>query len=105
MHDRSRRSFATLREFYDYYLGEHSNPICRRLHFCGTSLAIAGAVAAALSAVWWLLAAGFALAYGCAWVGHFFFERNSPATFRYPVRSLACDFLMFRDMLLGRIAF
>jgi hypothetical protein len=66
MHARTHKSFANLREFYEYYLGEHGNRTC-------------------------------------AWVGHFFFERNAPATFRHPLRSLACDFLMFRDMLAGRI--
>ncbi|HZF14904.1 MAG TPA: DUF962 domain-containing protein [Steroidobacteraceae bacterium] len=101
---RTRKSFANLREFYAFYLGEHGNRTCRRLHFCGTALAIAGAAGAAIAGRWWPIAAGILCAYALAWVGHFFFERNSPATFRYPLRSLACDFLLFRDMLTGRIA-
>ncbi|MFL6648858.1 MAG: Mpo1-like protein, partial [Sulfurifustaceae bacterium] len=53
---------------------------------------------------WLLLVLPFA-GYGFAWVGHFGFEKNKPATFEYPFYSLACDFVMFRDMLIGRIKF
>jgi hypothetical protein len=105
MHARTHKPFANLGEFYGYYLGEHNNRICRRLHFCGTSCALLAALGFAIYGRWWLLPAGVVLAYGCAWIGHFFFEHNRPATFRHPLRSLACDFLMYRDMLTGRIAF
>ncbi|MFV3406190.1 MULTISPECIES: Mpo1-like protein [Pseudomonas] len=95
------RSFA---EFYPYYLGEHNNPTCRRLHFVGTSLAIA-LLAYTLGSGNWLLLLVVPLAgYGFAWVGHFFFEKNRPATFSHPWYSLIGDFAMFRDILLGRIA-
>ena len=103
MHARTHRSFANLHEFYGYYLGEHRDRTCRRLHLCGTTLAVLCAAGSAISGRWPLLLAGVLLGYGLAWIGHFFFERNSPATFRHPLRSLACDFLMFRDMLTGRI--
>ncbi|EKT4481536.1 DUF962 domain-containing protein [Pseudomonas putida] len=94
------RSFA---EFYPYYLGEHSNPTCRRLHFVGTSLVIALLAYTIGSGKWLLLLAVPLLGYGFAWVGHFFFEKNRPATFTYPLYSLAGDFVMFRDILLGKI--
>ncbi|MGH8240668.1 MAG: Mpo1-like protein, partial [Steroidobacteraceae bacterium] len=71
-------------------------------HFIGTSLVIGCLAAGALVSPWWLLAAPFA-GYGFAWVGHFFFERNSPATFRHPLYSLRGDFVMLRDVVTGRL--
>lgn len=94
------RSFA---EFYPYYLGEHSNPTCRRLHFVGTSLVIALLAYTIGSGKWLLLLALPVFGYGFAWVGHFFFEKNRPATFTHPLYSLIGDFAMFRDILLGKI--
>ncbi|MFB4394300.1 MULTISPECIES: Mpo1-like protein [unclassified Pseudomonas] len=95
------RSFA---EFYPYYLGEHANPTCRRLHFVGTALVIALLAYTIASGKWLLLLAVPLAGYGFAWVGHFFFERNRPATFTHPLYSLIGDFAMFRDVLLGRIS-
>lgn len=95
------RSFA---EFYPYYLGEHSNPTCRRLHFVGTSLVIALLAYAIGSGKWLLLLALPVFGYGFAWVGHFFFEKNRPATFTHPLYSLIGDFVMFRDILVGKIS-
>ncbi|MFJ4346656.1 Mpo1-like protein [Pseudomonas sp. NPDC089401] len=95
------RSFA---EFYPYYLGEHNNPTCRRLHFVGTSLVIALLAYTIGSGKWLLLLAVPLCGYGFAWVGHFFFEKNRPATFSHPWYSLVGDFAMFRDILLGRIS-
>ena len=96
------RSFA---EFYPFYLSEHRNRTCRRLHFVGSALVLA-VVAAAIATrdPVWLLAAPVA-GYGFAWVGHFAFEKNRPATFQYPLYSLMGDWVMFRDMLRGRIPF
>ena len=53
---------------------------------------------------WWLLAALFC-GYGFAWVGHFFFEKNRPATFKHPFYSFAGDWVMFKDILTGKIRF
>jgi hypothetical protein len=97
------RRFASFRDFYPYYLGEHRDPRCRRLHFTGTSLVIVTVLAAVLTRnVMWLVAVPLA-GYGFAWLGHALFERNRPATFRHPFYSLLGDFAMFRDMLIGRI--
>jgi hypothetical protein len=97
--------FSSFREFYPYYLGEHRNRTCRRLHFVGSCVALAFV---AMSVVdrnpWWLLAALLA-GYGFAWAGHYFFEKNRPATFRHPLYSFAGDWAMFRDILAGRIRF
>jgi hypothetical protein len=94
--------FASFREFYPYYLQQHSNRTSRRLHVAGTLLALAVAIGAIASAHWeWLLLAPF-LGYLPAWLGHLLFERNSPATFRYPLYSLRGDFVMLAEVLSGR---
>ena len=97
------RRFASFREFYPFYLSEHANRTSRRLHFigsCGVLVVVATAIASANA--WWLLAA-LVCGYGFAWVGHFFFEKNRPATFRHPFYSFAGDWVMFVDILRGRV--
>jgi len=95
--------FAKFADFYPFYLSEHSNRTNRRLHFLGASLAVA-AILHSLSTLdfWWLLA-GVVAGYGCAWIGHFFFEKNRPATFTYPLYSFMGDWVMWKDILTGRI--
>lgn len=95
--------YTTFREFYPFYLGEHQHPTCRRLHFAGSLVALGFIGAAiALREPWWLLAA-LVSGYAFAWVGHFFFEKNRPATFQYPLYSFVGDWVMFKDILTGRI--
>ncbi len=98
----SYRSFA---EFYPYYLSEHRNQTCRRLHFVGTGLALLLLLLAFVTSTWSLLLAVPLVGYGFAWVGHAVFERNRPATFRHPVYGLMGDLAMFGDILRGRIQF
>lgn len=86
-------------------LSEHSNPTCRRLHVVGTSLAVLLAAAALVTWQPKLLLAVPVAGYGCAWVGHFAFEKNRPATFKYPCWSLRGDFVMCFEVLTGRRAF
>lgn len=95
--------FASFAEFYPFYLAEHANRTSRRLHVTGTLLALLAAAAAVLAASWKLALLAVASGYAFAWVGHFFFERNRPATFRWPLWSLRGDFTMLRDVLAGRI--
>jgi hypothetical protein len=89
-------------EFWPYYVSQHGDPRSRALHFVGTGLAI-GCVA--LSPVQpWLLAAAPVLGYGCAWIGHFAFERNRPASWhsaRHFAWSFRGDMRMFGLMLRG----
>lgn len=98
--------FQTFSSFYPFYLGEHANPVCRRLHFVGSMLIILliVAVAAGLLRPLWLLGIPL-IGYGFAWVGHFVFEKNRPATFKHPLYSLAGDWVMFKDILIGKIPF
>ncbi|GAB2880717.1 DUF962 domain-containing protein [Pseudoduganella ginsengisoli] len=95
--------FNTFTEFYPFYLQEHSNATCRRLHFVGSSLVLLILVAAIVTGhyvlFWMMPFAG----YGFAWIGHFFFEKNRPATFTYPIYSLIGDWVMYKDMLVGKI--
>jgi hypothetical protein len=94
------QSFA---DFYPFYLSEHRVPACRRMHFIGTALVVLLLIAAIVLREWWLLALMPVAGYGFAWIGHFAFEHNHPATFEHPWYSLIGDFAMFRDILLGRI--
>lgn len=99
------KKYQSLKEFYPYYLSEHQHPSSRILHFVGTGLVLVVlGLAIALENYSWL--AGIpVLGYGFAWVGHFFFEKNKPATFTYPFYSLASDFLLFFDLLRGKEKF
>lgn len=97
------RRFASFRAFYPFYLSEHRHPLSRRLHFVGSAaVLLAVLLAICTGQPRWLWAAPLC-GYGCAWIGHVFFEKNRPATFRHPLYSFADDWVMFKDMLLGRI--
>ena len=97
--------YASFHEFYPFYLSQHANRTCRRLHFAGTTLIVIVFVAACVTQYWlWLLAIPLC-GYGFAWVGHFVFEHNRPATFTNPFYSLAGDWVMWWQTLTGRIKF
>ncbi len=99
------KRYKSLKEFYPFYLSEHLDPVCRTLHFVGTGLLIPIIIVAIYyqNALWlWLLPV---VGYGFAWTGHFFFEKNKPATFQYPLYSLASDFIMFWELLTGKQRF
>lgn len=93
------KRFKTLKEFYPYYLKQHQDPTCRILHFVGTSLLFIILICSIWLSKYWILILIPFVGYGFAWVGHYFFEKNKPATFQYPLFSLASDFLMFFDLL------
>jgi hypothetical protein len=94
-------SFA---QFYPYYLAQHGHRVCRRAHFLGTSSAIAAiAQCMATPDPWWLLLA-VVTGYGGAWIGHFAFEKNRPATFDYPWYSFRADWVMYWEMLTGKLS-
>jgi hypothetical protein len=93
------KKYESLASFYPFYLSQHSNKICRYFHYLGTTMVIVGflliLINGAWSMLWTLLIAG----YGPAWIGHFFFEKNKPATFKYPIYSLISDFIMYYEWI------
>jgi len=95
--------FASFKNFYPYYLSEHADLTCRRLHFVGST----GALVCVVAALWtlnpyWLLG-GLLIGYGFAWIGHFFFEKNRPATFKNPLYSFIADWVMYADIWRGKV--
>ncbi|RZK43255.1 MAG: DUF962 domain-containing protein [Pedobacter sp.] len=101
----TEKKFKSLSEFYPFYLSEHKNFTSRVLHFTGTALVLLTLLAAILFHQWIFFIAIPIIGYGFAWIGHFFFEKNKPATFKYPAYSLASDFLLFFDLLSGKQQF
>jgi len=95
--------YPSFRAFYPFYLSEHANRNCRRMHFVGSTLVIAVVVLALASGnfQWFWLAP--VAGYGFAWIGHFVFEKNRPATFRHPLYSFIGDWVMYVDVLRGRV--
>jgi hypothetical protein len=102
MNEERYRSFG---DFYPFYLSEHSNKVSRRLHFTGTSIAVALMITAAITQRWWLIAVALVQGYAFAWVGHYFFERNKPATFKYPAFSLMGDWRLWWEIMTGKLRF
>jgi len=95
----------TYKEFYQFYLTEHKDKTCRTLHFIGTFLVFVLIFAALFTGKNYLWALVPVMGYGFAWVGHYFYEKNQPATFKYPLWSLVSDFKMFFELLIGKISF
>jgi hypothetical protein len=94
------QSFA---EFYPFYLTEHRNRTCRRLHFVGSSLGLGCLLMLVLSGNVLWLPAGLLCGYAFAWIGHFGFEHNKPASFKRPLYSFMGDWVMYKDILTGKI--
>ncbi len=97
--------FETFEDFYPFYLHEHRNQICKFLHFFGTSLLIATFIGIVLTGRWYQIWLIPVFGYGFAWLGHFGFEKNKPASFKWPLFSLRADFVMFYDLLTGNLSF
>jgi len=98
------KRIKTYAEFYTYYLKEHSNYTCRLLHIIGTNLVLVLVLTAIIHQnPYWLVFVPLS-GYGFAWIGHFVFEKNQPATFKYPLWSLKSDFKMYFDVLIGKLS-
>lgn len=92
--------FAT---FWPFYLGEHKHPLNRALHFAGSSLGLICLLMFLLTGAILMIPLGLICGYGCAWVGHFFIEKNKPASFSYPLWSFMADWKMWFCILTGKI--
>ncbi|OUR94927.1 hypothetical protein A9Q81_14270 [Gammaproteobacteria bacterium 42_54_T18] len=99
----TEKRFQSFSEFYPYYLNEHSDATCRTLHYIGSLLVLSVLFWAVVTGIWSLLITLPIIGYGFAWVGHFGFEHNKPATFQYPFYSLMGDWVMLKDFLTGNI--
>ena len=97
--------FKTYSDFYAFYLSEHAKPMTRRLHFVGSSLALACLLFALIKLNWMYLPLALLLGYGIAWVAHFVFETKAPLSFSHPFYSFVSDWRMWWEMLTGRVAF
>ena len=98
--------YNTFEEFYPFYLSQHSNLTCRRLHVIGSTLAILQLIRCLLvgfTLIQFLLI--FVIGYGFAWVGHYVFEKNRPATFKYPLFSLQGDIRLLYETYTGQRKF
>ena len=105
MSSETHERFNSFAEFYPFYLQEHSNDTCRRLHYIGSPLVLSILGYSIANQQWALLWLVPLAGYGFAWVGHFVFEKNRPATFQYPLYSLLGDWVMLKDAFTGRIRF
>lgn len=95
-------NFESFAEFYPFYLGEHADPICRALHYIGSLGVLCILAYSIITGRYMALLAMPIFGYGFAWVGHYVFEKNRPATFKWPLWSLMGDWVMLKDFLLGR---
>ena len=93
----------TIEEYYQYYLTLHQNKWCRLLHFIGQVVTILFVSIVIYAQLWWLLLITPFVVYPFAWAGHFFFEKNKPAAWHNPIKAKICDWIMCRDMIMGRI--
>jgi hypothetical protein len=100
----SGQRFSSLADFWPYYVQEHSHPWTRRMHFIGNTNLLLWLGVAILRRRPALVGVAVVSSYALAWIGHFFIERNIPATFRYPLLSARADIFMYSKMLRGQMA-
>jgi len=93
----------TFNEYYQHYLSLHQNKWCRRLHILGQATTIMVIAAVLYTQTWLLLLAVPFVVYPFAWTGHFVFEKNEPAAFSHPLWAKACDWIMLKDILTGKL--
>jgi len=93
--------FNSFKEFYPFYLSEHSHSVCRRLHYVGSTLVLILVIYVFFTGNLQFLCLLPLIGYGFAWIGHFMFEKNRPATFKYPLYSFLADWVMLKDAILS----
>jgi hypothetical protein len=95
--------FKSFGDFWPYYLAEHSKGATRVLHCVGTLTSIGVLIWLVAIGRWWLFPLAFVPGYALAWIGHFFIEKNRPATFTHPLWSFMGDWKMLAMMLTGKL--
>ncbi|MCF2856188.1 DUF962 domain-containing protein [Pseudoalteromonas sp. SMS1] len=98
------RKFKNFGEFYPFYLQQHQNRYCRRMHFIGSSCVLLVLLICLMTQYWALILLAPLFGYGFAWFGHFCYEGNKPATFTYPLYSFFADWVMFRDIITRKVS-
>jgi hypothetical protein len=98
-------SEMTFKQYYQHYLTLHQNKTCRRLHILGQVVTIAFTILILYNMYWYLIPLVPFVVYPFAWSGHFFFEKNKPAAFSKPLWAKACDWIMLKDVLTGKLEF
>ena len=93
--------FQSFDEFWPHYVREHAKKTTRTLHFVGLTAAMASAAGGLLLRKRSLLALAPIAGYGLAWIGHFFVEKNRPASFEHPMWSFRADLLMWSKIVAG----
>ena len=94
----------TLKEYYQYYLTLHQNPKCRLLHFIGQCVTLLYTGFVIYNSFWLMALLIPFVVYPFAWSGHYFFEKNKPAAFSNPIKAKISDWIMFKDIILGRLS-
>src|SRR5688500_5518087 len=95
--------YASFNEFYQYYLSQHQHIMSQRMHFVGCALALLLLIAFVFSFKLSFLFLAIIIGYGFAWAGHYFFEKNHPTSCEHPMYSFMADWMMFKDMITGKI--
>ena len=90
-------------EYYKYYLSLHKNKTCRLLHFIGQLITIIFTIWILYNWYWYLIPIVPFIVYPFAWTGHYLFEKNKPAAFKDPKKAKIADWMMFWDILKGKI--
>ncbi|WP_392535633.1 Mpo1-like protein [Nostoc sp. C117] len=101
----NKQKFNNFSDFYLFYLSQHTNSICKLLHVVGQIFSLIVLAVIIKTNSWIYLPSTVFIGYGFAWIGHFFFEKNKPATFTYPILSFLSDFIMTKDIIFGKIKF
>lgn len=93
-------------QYYRHYLSLHQNKTCRRLHLVGWPLGAAVLLFICFyPEFWWTLLLVVPVGYAFAWIGHFYFEKNVPASWTNPLYAYLAEVRMVWDMCTGKIEF
>ena len=96
--------YTTFTDFWPFYVSQHRDARNRAMHFIGTTIANVSILLIVLTFDLVFIPIGLVGSYGFAWAGHFFFEKNKPATFTYPLLSVFGDYHMYWLMLQGKMS-